>query len=66
MHSESQGTDETFADIYIILDTCYPAVSHVQAWTLIWTNLSTDLYIMSIPLPVREFGPPLLSTIAGY
>ncbi|WAO92316.1 Hypothetical protein NCS54_00982000 [Fusarium falciforme] len=33
-------------------NTCYPAVSHVQAWTLIWTNLSTDLYIMSIPLPM--------------
>ncbi|KAI5466821.1 hypothetical protein BGZ63DRAFT_409971 [Mariannaea sp. PMI_226] len=31
---------------------CYPAVSHVQAWTIIWTNLITDLYIMSIPLPM--------------
>ncbi|KAI5461813.1 hypothetical protein BGZ63DRAFT_444564 [Mariannaea sp. PMI_226] len=31
---------------------CYPAVSHVQAWTLIWTNLTTDLYIMCIPMPM--------------
>jgi hypothetical protein len=63
---QSWGTEKTFANICIILDTCYPAVSHIQAWTLIWTNLSTDLYIMSIPLPVREFDPSLLSTIAGH
>ncbi|RSL55439.1 hypothetical protein CEP51_014547 [Fusarium floridanum] len=33
-------------------DTCYPAVSRVQVWTTFWTNLTTDLYIMSIPLPM--------------
>ncbi|KAF2199027.1 hypothetical protein GQ43DRAFT_450569 [Delitschia confertaspora ATCC 74209] len=31
---------------------CYPAVSRLQAWTLITTNIVTDLYIMSIPLPM--------------
>ncbi|KOS21727.1 hypothetical protein ESCO_001508 [Escovopsis weberi] len=31
---------------------CQPAVSKLQAWTLIITNLSTDFYIMSIPMPM--------------
>jgi hypothetical protein len=45
-------------------NTCQPAVSKFQAYVLISTNLATDLYIMSIPLPVRsttsgsEPGPP--------
>lgn len=34
-------------------DACQLAISKLTAWTLICTNLSTDLYIMTIPLPVR-------------
>ncbi|KAF2639321.1 hypothetical protein P280DRAFT_375540, partial [Massarina eburnea CBS 473.64] len=33
-------------------NTCQPAVSKVQAYILISTNLATDLYIMCIPLPM--------------
>lgn len=33
-------------------NTCQPAVSKVQAYTLITTNLATDVYIMLIPMPV--------------
>ncbi|KAK4246043.1 hypothetical protein C7999DRAFT_33596 [Corynascus novoguineensis] len=31
---------------------CYPAVSRLQAIVLITTNLATDLYIISIPMPM--------------
>ncbi|KAH8807837.1 hypothetical protein F5884DRAFT_347824 [Xylogone sp. PMI_703] len=33
-------------------DICQPAVAKVSAYTLITMNLSTDFYIMSIPLPM--------------
>lgn len=36
---------------------CQPAVSRLQAYVLITTNLATDLYIMSIPVPVRPPQP---------
>ncbi|KAM4067161.1 hypothetical protein HRG_001157 [Hirsutella rhossiliensis] len=31
---------------------CYPAISELQAWTVVCTNLTTDLYIMTIPIPM--------------
>ncbi|KAH8172302.1 hypothetical protein LIA77_09070 [Sarocladium implicatum] len=31
---------------------CQPAVSKLQAWTLICTNITTDFYIMTIPVPM--------------
>ncbi|PHH86633.1 hypothetical protein CDD83_9951 [Cordyceps sp. RAO-2017] len=31
---------------------CYPAVSRLQAWTVLTTNMLTDLYIVTIPLPM--------------
>lgn len=34
-------------------DRCQPANSNVQLGTLLSLNISTDLYLMSIPLPVR-------------
>lgn len=31
---------------------CQPAVSQIQAWVVISMNIATDIYIMSIPVPV--------------
>ncbi|KAM4054801.1 putative short-chain dehydrogenase reductase sdr protein [Hirsutella rhossiliensis] len=31
---------------------CYPAIAELQAWVVVCTNLTTDLYIMTIPLPM--------------
>ncbi|RFU34288.1 hypothetical protein B7463_g2078, partial [Scytalidium lignicola] len=59
---------------------CQPAVSKLQAYTLITMNLSTDFYIMAIPLPMiwgtrmglrKKFGLLLMfcggifTTVAG-
>jgi hypothetical protein len=33
-------------------NSCQPAVSKIQAYVLISTNLATDMYIMFIPVPV--------------
>ncbi|KAF1962856.1 hypothetical protein CC80DRAFT_461235 [Byssothecium circinans] len=46
-------------------NTCQPAVSKVQAYVLISTNIATDLYIMSIPLPmVWSARIPMLTKLA--
>ena len=36
------------------VDRCQPAVSKLQVAVLITLNISTDFYLMSIPLPVRN------------
>jgi hypothetical protein len=35
-----------------VTDFCHPAVSRLQALVLICTNLATDFYIISIPMPM--------------
>lgn len=36
------------------LDFCQPAVSRLQVAVLITLNISTDIYLMSVPLPVSS------------
>lgn len=40
----------------IILDHCQPAVSLIDLYVTVVLNVATDLYLMSIPLPVRPFA----------
>ncbi|PHH82752.1 hypothetical protein CDD83_3182 [Cordyceps sp. RAO-2017] len=39
-------------------NSCYPAVSRLQVWTMLVTDVVTDLYIILIPLPVSPCLPP--------
>jgi hypothetical protein len=41
------------------IDFCQPAVSKLQVYTLIALNLSTDFYIMSIPIPASLAKPQI-------
>lgn len=41
-----------YADCFAHLDVCYPAVSNQIIWVY-WTfNVLTDMYIISVPLPM--------------
>lgn len=36
----------------IALDNCQPAISHQLVWVYLSFNVFTDLYLISIPLPM--------------
>lgn len=47
-----------FAVMLILADRCQPAVSRLQVAVLITLNISTDFYLMSVPLPVSCIANP--------
>lgn len=47
------------------IDFCQPAISKLKVYMVITMNLSTDFYIMSIPLPVCGTRPHFPRTSAN-